>query len=362
VAAPVRQPRSWGVAILASVATVAGATAVGWFVLGQRLTEVVMTFLLGVVLMAVRFGYAASLVTTVLSVLAFDYFFTQPLFSLAITDPRQVVTFGAMLFVALVISDQTERLRRSVAAAKEHEGEVRNERLRNALLSSVSHDLRTPLAVVKGAATALIDGKLTPERRLEYLHTISEEASRLNRLVRKLLDMTSLEADTLRANKEWQPIEEVVGVALNRLEDQLEDRRVDVRIAPEAALAPFDATLVEQLLINLVENASKYSNPPSPIEINARRVPGGVEIEVADRGPGVPPGEEERIFDKFHRATRTAAGMGLGLTICRGVVTAHGGRIWSESRPGGGASFRFVLPCADAPTAMNALPEALPEA
>jgi two-component system, OmpR family, sensor histidine kinase KdpD len=138
----------------------------------------------------------------------------------------------------------------------------------------------------------------------------------------------------------------------------LKDRQITVRITPAASQAPFDATLVEQLLVNLVENATKYSSPSSPIEINARRVPGGVEIEVAARGPGVPPGEEDRIFDKFHRATRAATGMGLGLTICRGIVAAHGGRIWSESRSGGGASFRFVLPCADTAPPMRALPEA----
>jgi two-component system sensor histidine kinase KdpD len=169
--------------------------------------------------------------------------------------------------------------------------------------------------------------------------------------------VTAIEAGALRVRKEWQAIEEVVGVALGRLEDQLGTRPVRVRIASDAALAPFDATLIEQVLVNLLENAAKYTPPGGPLEVNARRVEGGIEIEVADSGPGVPPGEEEPVFAKFHRATHSATGMGIGLTICRGIATAHGGRIWCENRPGGGASFRLLLPSrAEAPP-MNVLPE-----
>jgi two-component system sensor histidine kinase KdpD len=239
--------------------------------------------------------------------------------------------------------------------------DVQKERLRNALLSSVSHDLRTPLAVVKGAVTALLDrnSELTASRRQEYLETISEEASRLNRLVRNLLDMTSLEAGALHARKEWQPLEEVLGVALNRMEEPLQNRPVRVAIAPDAALAPFDATLLEQVLVNLVENAVRYTPAGSPIDIRATREDGGVQVEIADRGPGIAPGQEERIFEKFKRAAPpTTGGMGLGLTICRGMIAVHGGTIWCENRPGGGASFRFLLPRdANAPL-LDGLPEA----
>ena len=234
--------------------------------------------------------------------------------------------------------------------------------MRNALLSSVSHDLRTPLAVIKGAVTALLEGgpAVTPLRREEYLDTISDEASRMNRLVRNLLDMTSLEAGALRVrNKQWQPLEEVIGVALNRLDEQLEDRRVEVHIPPDASLVPFDATLVEQLLINLVENAIKYTPSSSPISIAARRTAHGVEVVVEDSGPGVPDGEEESIFEKFHRAARTGPGMGIGLTICRGIVAAHGGRIWYSKREQGGASFRFTLPLDEAGPPQSVLPDAV---
>jgi two-component system, OmpR family, sensor histidine kinase KdpD len=238
--------------------------------------------------------------------------------------------------------------------------EVQKERLRNALLSTVSHDLRTPLAVIKGAVTALMESQTAApaSRRGEYLATISEEASRLDRLVRNLLDMTSLEAGSLRVrNKEWQSLEEVIGVALNRLEEQLGSRPVVVRIPSDAALAPFDATLVGQVIINLVENAIKYTPLEAVIEINARPVEQGVEVEVADSGPGVPSGQEETIFEKFHRAAHTSRGMGIGLTICRGIVVAHGGRIWYEHRKPVGSSFRFVLPRDAAGPAMDRLPE-----
>ena len=203
-------------------------TAIAWFALRGGLADIVMLYLLGVVIMAMRFGYAPSLLASALSVAAFDFFFTVPYFSFAVNE-HFVLTLVIMLLVALVISNLTEGVRRSEAAVREREREAQTERLRNAVLSSVSHDLRTPLAVVMGAATALLEGDdaLPPARRKEYLQTISNEASRLNRLVRNLLDMTSLEAGAMRARKEWLPLEEVVGVALNRLDEPLQGRPVE---------------------------------------------------------------------------------------------------------------------------------------
>ncbi len=347
--------RALPLGLLASVVTVGAETGLCWFVLDQNLADIVMVFLLGVVVMAVRFGYAASVAATVLSVAALDFFFTAPYFSFAVADTRLILTIGIMGFVALVISRQTEVIRRTARMARDradeaHQAqlEVQKERLRNALLSSVSHDLRTPLAVVKGAATALLDGEdgLAPARRREYLQTISQEANRLDRLVQNLVDMTSLEAGAPRVRKEWQPLEEVVGVSLRRLDEQLDQRTVRVRIAPDAALVAFDATLMEQVFVNLIENAIKYTPASARIDIVAKRVSGGVEVEVADTGPGVPEGQEEAVFEKFNRAGAKGIGMGVGLTICKGILAAHDGRIWCEKRAGaeGGASFRFVLP------------------
>ncbi len=351
--------RNLPISVAASLGTVVVASFVGWFLLGRRPVDVVMTFLLGVVLVAVWLGYSASVLTAALSVAAFDYVFTPPYFSFFVTDRRWLLTFAVMLIVALVIGNQTEHLRRSIEATKVRDAEIRVERLRNALLSSVSHDLRTPLAVVKGAASALADPtiELAVDRQREYAQTISDEASRIDRLVRNLLAMTKIEAGVMRVKKEWHSIEEAIGTALARLEDQLSDRRVKVTIEPSAALAPFDTILIEQVLVNLVENALKYTPAGSPIDIDARAVEQAVEVSVADSGPGVPAGDEERIFRKFERGGNDKPGMGLGLTICRGILAVHEGALWCEPRAGGGAVFRFVLPRTEPPPSQARLPE-----
>ncbi len=150
----------------------------------------------------------------------------------------------------------------------------------------------------------------------------------------------------MRPKKEWHPFDEIVGVALNRLDERLAGRNVEVRLPADLPPIPLDSVLVEQVLINLLENALKYTPEGSPLTIRATARPSEVEVEVADRGPGVPPAEKAHIFEKFYRLQREGegGGAGLGLAICRGVVEAHGGRIWVEDREGGGASFRFTLP------------------
>jgi len=224
--------------------------------------------------------------------------------------------------------------------------QIESERLKNTLLSSVSHDFRTPLAVITGAATSLLnrDG-LGPAARDDLAATIAEESQRLSRQVNDLLDMTRLEAGSVEVRKEWHSLEEVVGAALQRLGPALAGRevRVDVSAAP---FVPLDDVLIGQVLFNLVDNALKYTPAQSPIEVRASRDAGGATIEVADRGPGLPAGTEQRIFDKFYRGSGNAdsRGVGLGLAICRGIVQAHGGRIEAANRPGGGAAFRFWLP------------------
>jgi two-component system sensor histidine kinase KdpD len=250
---------------------------------------------------------------------------------------RQLDAFGAQIAIYLErikLADETERARR----------EFETEQLRSSLLSSVSHDLRTPLAVITGAASTLVQGRVDQVTRTDLTQTILEEAERLNRLIRNLLDMTRLESGTVKVNKEWVPLEEVIGAALNRLDVRLAKRPVQVTLPPELPLLPFDAMLLEIVLINLLENALKYSE--GPIEIGASLSPKEVVVTVADRGPGILVGQERLVFDKFHRSVREGApgGVGLGLAICRAIVTAHGGRIWAQNREGGGAVFRFSLP------------------
>lgn len=168
----------------------------------------------------------------------------------------------------------------------------------------------------------------------------------MTRLVANLLDMVRVEAGALAVRKEWQPLEEALGVALLRLEDRLADHPVETRLPEDLPLVPIDGLLIEQVFINLLENAVKYTPAGTPVVIGAEATPGGVIVSVSDRGPGIPAGSEQDVFRKFYRAgTRDGAtgGSGLGLTICRGIIQAHGGRIWAEQGTGG-ATFRFFVP------------------
>jgi two-component system sensor histidine kinase KdpD len=468
------------------------------------LANLIMFYLLGVVLVAVRFGRGPSVLASVLSVATFDFLFVPPRGTFAVSDVRYFLTFAIMLVTALVISNLTVRIRQQVVSARQRERRtqelydmsrelagtrgvielaqcamrhvsdvfdskvalflpgadgqllteeelaqssdlrlrdirfrpderersvavwtfrhsevaglgtktlasskalyiplnasggtvgvlgllpvdshqfesleqihtletfanqtalalerakladqaeqarvrIETEQLRNTLLSSISHDLRTPLATITGAASALLDGDalIDADSRRDLAQSIYEESERLNLLVRNLLDMTRLESGAMQVNKEPQALEEVVGYALDRMNTPLAGRELHLAVPPDLPLIPLDGVLISQVFINLLENAAKYTPPGSPIDISAVRDNGGVMVEVADRGPGLPAGEEARIFDKFHRAANGASGAGLGLAICRAIVEAHGGRMWAENRVGGGASFRFTLP------------------
>jgi two-component system sensor histidine kinase KdpD len=245
---------------------------------------------------------------------------------------------AALALERALLADETEQAR--VAAE--------TERLRSTLLATMSHDLRTPIAAITGAATSLLDesAALPSHERRNLLETIREEADRLNRIVRDLLDLNRIESGAVAVRKEWCPLEEIVGSALVRLDDILSGREVEVKLPSPLLLVPVDPVLMEQVLTNLLENAAKYTPPGSPITIEADSVNGGVMVSVSDRGPGIPIEDIDRIFEKFHRLSGdgSVAGTGLGLAICRAILMAHGGRIWAENREGGGACFRFLLP------------------
>jgi two-component system sensor histidine kinase KdpD len=227
------------------------------------------------------------------------------------------------------------------------------ESLRNTLLSSISHDLRTPLSAITGAATTLLenDAVIDSVGRLDLLQTVREEADHLNRIIKNVLDMTRLESGAITLNKEWQPLEEVVGAVINRLGNRLNDHPLTVKLPGNLPLIPFDSLLMEQVLVNLFDNAIKYTPKGTPLELSASESFYTVTVELADRGPGISSGEEEHIFDKFVRGRGPGGGVGLGLAICRTIIEAHGGKIWAENREGGGAAFRFTLSTAGLPPA-----------
>jgi two-component system sensor histidine kinase KdpD len=486
-----------------AVGTVAAATGLSWLMFPfVDPANLIMTYLLGIVVIATRYGRGPSVVASVASVAAFDFFFVPPYLTFVVADTPYVLTFAVMLVVGLVISGLTLRIRRQAEAARQREertaalyamsrelartGAVEDlvgiaarhiadvfeagvavllpdgaghltasrleggfaieegalelsrhviderrpaglgtatseparavylpllghggalgvvivrprqrdafrapeplrqletfvnqtalalerarladeaqgarvraetERLRSALLTSVSHDLRTPLAAITGAATTMLDSgaPLDQQVQQELLESIRDEAERLNRLVQDLLQMTRLESGALQLRREWHPLEEVVGAALGRLTRSLGNRRVTVSIPPELPLVAMDDVLVEQVLLNLLDNAVKHTPPESAIRIIATATDRKVTVEIADHGPGLPAGEQDRVFEKFYQAgPRTRQGAGLGLAICRGIVEAHGGRIWAHNLPEGGVAFLFTLPLTGAPPA-----------
>ena len=228
---------------------------------------------------------------------------------------------------------------------------AKTEEMRSSLLSAVSHDLRTPLGSITGAATSLRDDPgLSDATRVELVDSIVGEAARLERLVANLLDMTRLESGAISLRRDWVPLDESIGSALTRLEDRLGTRQVSVRLPPDLPLLLVDPVLLEQLFLNLLENSAKYTPPGSPIEITAVRRGENVEIEVIDHGPGLPPGSEEKVFTKFFRGAHAGvAGAGLGLAIARGIVEAHGGSIRTEHRPSAGAVFSLTIPIGGEP-------------
>jgi len=351
VPAPARRARARAYA--AAVAAVVVGTLVCRTMAGRfDHANLIMVYLAGVALVALRGGRGPSALAACLSVAAFDFFFVPPHLTFAVADAEFVLTFAIMLAVGLLIATLAVRVREQTEAADRIRAEAEAERLRHTLLSSVSHDLRTPLAAITGAATALArEGELDAETRRDLLDAIAEESHRLNRLVTNLLDMTRLEAGPLRLNREWLPVEEVVGSALARMEPRLPAARVVTSLPADLPLVPVDAVLVEQLLVNLLENAARYAGPAAHVNVGARAEPGAVLVEIRDDGPGLPPGREERIFEKFHRGSAREHGFGLGLAICRAIVTAHGGRIWAENAAPQGAVFRFTLPVGGEPPA-----------
>ena len=283
----------------------------------------------------------------------------SPAERLATPEQRQLLeTFASQIALALERDRLAEEAQHVLAQAQA-------EKLRSALLSSVSHDLRTPLAAIAGASSSLLtSSSLDDQTRRELLQMVYEEAERLSRLVENLLYMTRLESGNMIVHKQWQPLEEVVSTALERLSQQLSAHPIEIKIASDFPFVPFDGILLEQVLMNLLDNAAKYAPAGTPIDIHAWMDEDEALVQVADRGPGLAAEDLERVFEKFYRGAHTTAtasrGAGLGLAICSAIIQAHGGRIWAENRSGGGACFLFSLPLEGPPPTVDVdVPEAL---
>jgi two-component system sensor histidine kinase KdpD len=461
----------------AAIATLAMTGAIALFDAALEPATIAMIYLLGVLAVATAAGLGPGVVTSALSLLAFNYFFVAPRYTFHVDDPQNVVRLAVFLAVAVVASTLAARARNGAERARRQAAELaalyqlsqtisaqvdldrilpaiaattrellrlpacsilvynragqlverarvgagapklstvnipirdgaavlgvlrvvertpqggfgeaerqllntlaaqtrlaidrarlveqaahsqalrESDRLKSALLASVTHDLRTPLAIVKGATTTLLaaDVDWDAATRRDLTHTIDAEIDHLNQIVGNLLDMSRIEAGTLPSERDWHDLAEVIGATLERLEARLGDRPLTVELEPDLPLVLINPILIGQVLTNLLENALKYAPAGSPIAMAARR--GGdsagtesMVVSVRDAGPGVRLGEQARIFDKFYRGHAGSVqlgGVGLGLTVCKGIGEAHGCRIWVESAPGGGAAFVFTLP------------------
>ncbi|HKQ15803.1 MAG TPA: DUF4118 domain-containing protein [Steroidobacteraceae bacterium] len=335
---------------VAAILVVILCTALNWpLSLWLAPTNLAMVYLLGVVAVATRYERGPAMASALLSVLAFDFFFVPPVLTLRIDDTQYIVTGFALLVVGVVISTLATRARAATQAALL----AREEQLRNSLLASLSHDLRTPLAVIAGSASSLRDerARLSQAEQDQLLETLYDEAQQVSLTVSDLLEMTRLHSGRVELDRQWYPAEELVGAAIERCKRHLASHRVQTRLDQQLPLLHVDGVLIEKLLVNLLENAAKYTPAGTLITVVGESAPGAVVLRVEDEGPGLPAGDEERVFDKFYRAAREGAvtGSGLGLSICRAIAQMHGGSITAANRPGAGAAFTVTLPAESAP-------------
>src|SRR5687767_5134359 len=305
-----------------------------------HVVNVALIYLIAVVLVALRYGRGPVIAVSVLNVAAFNFFFIPPRGTFHVDDPQYLLTFAMMLGVGLIVSGLTERVRARARAQAALEVEAETERIRSALLASISHDLRTPLAVITGSASTLAERgeRLDPVERAALAQSIYQQARAVSELVTKVLQMTRLEIGAIRLERDWGSLGEIAGAVLRRLRERLATHLLMVDLPDDLPLVRVDATLIEQVLANLLENAARHTPPRTLIRLRAQVISGELVVSVEDFGPGLPEDDLQRIFKKFHR------GAGLGLAICRAIVELHKGRIWAERLPGVGTAFRFSLP------------------
>jgi two-component system sensor histidine kinase KdpD len=315
--------------------------------------NIAMVYLLAVVLVSLTFTRGAAAASAVLCVAAYDFMFVPPVGTFTVHDAQYLLTFAIMLAVALVISGLVENRRRQTEARSTLALEAETERIRSTLLASISHDLRTPLAVMTGASSSLAQGgeRLPPEERVALAQSIYSQARDLSEQVAKVLQMTRLETGAITVERDWAALPEIAGSVLARLADKLARHRLVVEIPADLPLVRVDATLIDQALANLVENAARHTPAGTVVRVRAQHLRGELVVSVEDLGMGIDDRDLERVFTKFHRgaAEGPGGGVGLGLAICRAIVRLHGGKAWVEKLAGGGIAFRFSLPVEEAP-------------
>jgi len=353
-------------------------------------TTVALSFLLLVLFVATAWGSRPAVAASLLGVVCFNFFFLPPFGTFTIRDPDNWIAFFAFLVTAVTAGQLSASVKRRAEEAEAARGEIerlyrelqlsferasetealrKSERLKSALLDAVTHDLRTPLTSIKASVTTLLDEvdkrgeketiSLGVEGRREMLEVINEETDRLDRFIESLMELARIEAGEMQLRKHWGSIEEIVSAAVSRAAPLTRKHKVEVRLQEELPVVRVDERAVAEVLYTLIDNATKYSPADTAIEISARSGENEtVRFEVSDEGPGVPANLRDHVFDKFFRAMQNGdiashkpKGSGMGLAIARGIVEAHGGRIWIEDGPNGrGAKVIAELPTGDQDT------------
>jgi two-component system sensor histidine kinase KdpD len=310
------------------------------------LDTLILLYVVPITIAATRWGSASAITAALASALGHDLLFVEPVGSLSIARANEAVGLVLLVITALIVSQLAELARRGAARAREAEVARRSDAMKTALLRTVSHDLRTPLASIKASVSGLRQpgAEYSEEDRAELLAAIEEEADRLSRLVSDLLDASRLEAGAMTPDRRPHDLAELIDTVVRRLEPRLDGRPLKVEIPETLPPVAYDYTQVDRIISNLLENAIAHTPPGSPLEIRVRPSVDEIRVEVTDHGPGIPPEDRERLFRPFERGQTGARGTGLGLAIARGFVEAHGGRIWIETVHGGGARFVFTLP------------------
>jgi two-component system, OmpR family, sensor histidine kinase KdpD len=304
-------------------------------------TNIIMFYLLIVVFVAIKWGRGPAIATSIISVLAFDFFLVPPYLTFSVADIQYLFTFVAFLVVGITMSAFASKVREQVIQRQ-------TEKLHSALLSSISHDLKTPLVSITGALTTLLDSKsnLSEEHKKELLETAREESDRLNHIVNNILDMTKVEADVLRICKKPCDLSDLIGACLEQLKDKIGCRNIKINIPKDMPEVAVDFPFMLKAIYNIIENALKYSPPDKPVEIRASFAQGKVKIQIQDYGIGIFGDDIKRIFEKFYRVERAenVSGTGLGLCISKGIIEAHNGKITAESALGKGSVFNIEIP------------------
>lgn len=331
-----------------ALSALAVAAALGVAEIAERLVflpHVPILLLSAIMISAVAWGLLPSLFASVLSIGVSAYFFYPPLYSFKVSDPQGVLDLVVFSVVAAVTS-------RLATQAKRNAIESETERFREALINAISHDLRTPLSAIIGSASALQDSsaQLDPPARVDLIATIREEADHLNAVIADVLDLSRIRAGAIRPRAETVELADVLAVALREAQRSLAGHNLVIDLPPDLPMVTVDLSLMRRALVNLLENAAKYSTAGAEIRISAEAGDGQIRLDVSDTGVGIEPADLTRIFDQFYRGARRARdvpGSGLGLAICRAFVEANGGRVEAMSQGRGmGATFRVTLPMA----------------